>query len=176
MEEEKKMSLLPKLNREIRFNEDIVKVEIEQQQAVSLHSHSSIHTHSPKTPAKKDAATETDKPIVDGGGGNGCGGSGNGGVNSSARRISRRYTIGSVTDDISPSPPTSLRRSKKLKRVMNLVKWKRSQSRDYAGSFSVRQEFSTRILKPNDYFFFSVFTSLFCFMPIGNSITSNQLI
>ena len=167
-------SQLPKLNREIRFNEDIVKVEIEQQQAVSLHSHPSIQTHSPKTPNKKDAATETEKPIVEGSGG--VGGSGNGGVDS-ARRISRRYTIGSVTDDISPSPPTSLRRSKKLKRVMNLVKWKRSQSRDYAGSFSVRQEFSTRILKPNDYFFFSVFTSLFCFMPIGKLIiTSNQLI
>ena len=34
-------------------------------------------------------------------------------------------------------------------------------------SSSPNYEFSTKIIKPNDYFFFSIFTSLFCCMPIG---------
>lgn len=29
-------------------------------------------------------------------------------------------------------------------------------------------ESSVRIIKPNDYLFFSIFTTIFCFLPIGN--------
>lgn len=64
------------------------------------------------------------------------------------------------------SSRSSSRRTKNLDRMMNLVKWKRTQSNEQPRS-QVCQEFSARILKPNDYFFFSVFTSLFCFLPIG---------
>lgn len=43
-------------------------------------------------------------------------------------------------------------------------------------SSSPNCEISTKILKPNDYFFLSIFTSLFCCFPIGINIHVSQLI
>lgn len=58
--------------------------------------------------------------------------------------------------------------SKKEKYFIELLKWKREQQNQNDSNLNSNFEFSTRIIKPNDYLFFSIFTTLFCFFPIGN--------
>jgi hypothetical protein len=52
--------------------------------------------------------------------------------------------------------------------MTNMTNWKRSQNYSRAGTVQPgHSQFSTRILKPNDYLFFSIFTTIFCFFPLG---------
>jgi hypothetical protein len=49
-----------------------------------------------------------------------------------------------------------------------LTSWKESQNYNRKDNLPPsHSQFSTRILKPNDYLFFSIFTTIFCFFPLG---------
>lgn len=140
------------MTREIRFSEDILQVDERNGTiTVPMAKEELDLVEEPKT---REIATETYET-----------GRRGSRINQleSGRRNTRTASIVSTTIE---QPALSRKRSIKLQRMMSLVKWKRSQSGE-SSTASFRQEFSTRILKPNDYFFFSVFTSLFCFLPIG---------
>lgn len=158
-----------KMNRELRFSEDIMETNLDETintatavvatAATDINDSGCNGVRQPLTvrmvmppPRTREVATETE----------GC-------RRATIRRLSRSTSItaGSRGQPSPPPPPTPIdRRSRKFRRVMSLVKWKRQSNE--TSVMNVRQEFSTRIVKPNDYFFFSVFTSLFCFLPLGN--------
>lgn len=158
-----------KLNRELRFSEDIMETNVDETintaaavaatDIINDSGCNGVGVRQPLTvrmvmppPRTREVATETE----------GC-------RRATIRRLSRSTSIaaGSRGQPSPPPPPTPIdRRSRKFRRVMSLVKWKRQSNE--TNVMNVRQEFSTRIVKPNDYFFFSVFTSLFCFLPLGN--------
>jgi hypothetical protein len=88
--------------------------------------------------------------------------------------VCQNLTVNSKSASFKDDFKTS-RRQRKSSAVHgeSMRSWKRSQNysrNDPSSAPPGHSKFSTRILKPNDYFFFSVFTTIFCFFPLGNFI------
>lgn len=80
------------------------------------------------------------------------------------------------TEELEPTPTKSTkinlgnRKHSTIKQINELLKWKKettTSNNSTNNANNPQMEISTRIIKPNDYLFFSIFSSIFCFLPLG---------